>query len=184
MHDLPFRVVVFHQLSFVRSRYDHKTSIRTVDLLHCRPGADYSVRRSEREVIEVLVHRMARCQSSWQHIRNKKRSLFAVENAPVVRQRSAYQSFLFDEAIALLRGNSYRIQVGLTRGHYPNNSKTYRSYASKMVRQDPIGRLPNGTIEARPPSFPNLPNRRESPNPAFRFQPTVGDRRNVSREYI
>lgn len=57
---LPLRVVVLLQGAGVCSRQDDQASILPVHLLHCRPSTDDLVCGAEREVMQILMHRVTR----------------------------------------------------------------------------------------------------------------------------
>lgn len=58
---LPLGVVVLLQGTGVRSREDDQAAVLPVHLLHRSPSADNLVNGPEREVVQILVHRVARC---------------------------------------------------------------------------------------------------------------------------
>ncbi|RUS69923.1 hypothetical protein EGW08_022315, partial [Elysia chlorotica] len=53
---LPFWIGVSLKLPFVRAWHDNQTPVLSVHSLHCRPRAHNSFSRTEREVIQILVH--------------------------------------------------------------------------------------------------------------------------------
>ena len=57
-HYLPFRVVVFKKIPFVRPRHNNKAAVLSVDLLHRSPRADHPVGWSKWKVVKILVHRV------------------------------------------------------------------------------------------------------------------------------
>lgn len=57
---LPLGVVVLLQGARVRPREDDQAAVLPVHLLHRGPSADDLVNGPEREVVQVLVHRVAR----------------------------------------------------------------------------------------------------------------------------
>lgn len=57
---LPVGVVVLLQGAFVRSGQDHEAAVLPGHSLHGGPGADDAVCRPEGEVVQILVHRVAR----------------------------------------------------------------------------------------------------------------------------
>lgn len=62
---LPLGVVVLLQGASVCSRQDDQAAVPPVDFLHCSPGADDPVCWAEREVMQILVHRVTRCLLTW-----------------------------------------------------------------------------------------------------------------------
>lgn len=57
---LPLGVVVLLQRAGVCSWQNDQAAILSVHFLHCCPGADDPVGRSEREVMQILMHRVTR----------------------------------------------------------------------------------------------------------------------------
>lgn len=57
---LPLRVVVLLQGAGVCSRQDDQASVLPVYPLHCSPSTDDLVRGAEREVMQILMHRVTR----------------------------------------------------------------------------------------------------------------------------
>lgn len=57
---LPFGVVVLLQGTGVCPREDDQAAVLSVHLLHRSPSADNLVNRPEREVVQILVHRVTR----------------------------------------------------------------------------------------------------------------------------
>lgn len=58
---LPLGVVVLVQGAGVCPREDDQAAVLSVHLLHRSPGAHDLVNGTEREVVQILVHRVARC---------------------------------------------------------------------------------------------------------------------------
>ena len=62
---LPLGVVMLLQHAGVCSRQHHQAAVLPVHFLHRRPGADDPVSRAEREVMQVLMHRVTGRLLTW-----------------------------------------------------------------------------------------------------------------------
>lgn len=58
---LPLGVVMLLQGAGVCSRQDDQAAVLPVHFLHCSPGADDPVDWAEREVMQILMHRVTGC---------------------------------------------------------------------------------------------------------------------------
>ena len=73
---LPIWILMVQQCAFMCTRKDYQAAIGSVDFLHCRPRTNDLICRSEREVVKILVHWMARrlCARIWRLEFNKTKN--------------------------------------------------------------------------------------------------------------
>ena len=62
---LPFGILVRKQLPLVWAGQNHQTTVFPIHSLHGRPGTDDTISWAESEIVQVLMHGVARCLLAW-----------------------------------------------------------------------------------------------------------------------
>ena len=102
------------------TRQDHQTTVFSVDFLHGRPRADNSVGRSEREVVQILMHGMPRCllalKLKYVYYAEYHTGMYQSLLQMVLRYTSLFPSVIF--YFYLMRLRYYYTDISLLWGKY------------------------------------------------------------------